>query len=85
VKDIDKVRVMLPHWIEHNQGHKAEFLKWAEKLVTDTPQLASLFHRAVADLDKVQTALEEALDRSGGPLEDTSHHGHQHHAGHHHH
>ena len=82
VKDIDKVRVMLPHWIEHNQGHKAEFSKWAEKLVTNSPEVAALLHRAVADLDKAQTALEEALERSGGPLENSSHHVGEHH--HHH-
>jgi len=76
---------MLPHWIEHNQGHKAEFSKWAEKLVTITPEVAALLHRAVDSLDKAQTALEEALDKSGGPLEHSSHHGHHHHAGNHHH
>jgi len=86
VKNIDKVRVMLPHWIEHNQGHTAEFSTWAEKLVTDTPEVAALLRRAVDSLEKAQSALEEALARGGGPLDDAAaHHGHHHDDHHHHH
>ena len=29
--DLTKLRVLLPHWIEHNQDHAASFRKWAEK------------------------------------------------------
>ena len=30
IPDIDKIRVLLPHWLEHNQSHRAEFGRWAE-------------------------------------------------------
>jgi hypothetical protein len=29
--DQDKLRALLPHWIEHNAEHAAEFRNWAEK------------------------------------------------------
>jgi len=76
---------MLPHWIEHNQGHATEFSQWAEKLVTDTPEVAALLRRAVSSLQDAQSALEDALARAGGPLEGASQHGHHHSEGHHHH
>ena len=88
MKDLEKLRVMLPHWIEHNQGHGAEFSKWAEKLVADTPEVATLLSKAVSSLQEAQSALEEALARAGGPLEGASQHehgGHHHSGGHHHH
>ena len=79
---------MLPHWIEHNQGHGAEFSTWAEKLVADTPEVATLLSNAVRSLQEAQAALEEALAKAGGPLEGASQHGHgghHHHSGGHHH
>ncbi|HHN94294.1 MAG TPA: hypothetical protein ENK17_05955 [Anaerolineae bacterium] len=29
--DRAKLRVLLPHWIEHNGEHAEEFRKWAER------------------------------------------------------
>jgi len=29
--DLDKLRVLLPHWIEHNEEHAASFESWAAK------------------------------------------------------
>ncbi len=84
MNDLDKLRVMLPHWIEHNLGHGAEFSQWADKLTADTPEVAELLRRAVNSLQDAQSALEDALGKAGGPLEGKSHHGHGGH-GHHHH
>ena len=82
MNDLEKLRVMLPHWIEHNLGHGAEFTQWADKLTADTPEVAALLRRAVNYLQQAQSALEDALEKSGGPLEGHTHHGHK---GHHHH
>jgi hypothetical protein len=30
ITDPEKLRVLLPHWIEHNAEHAAEFRQWAE-------------------------------------------------------
>ena len=29
--DLTKLRVLLPHWIEHNEEHAANFQRWAAK------------------------------------------------------
>jgi hypothetical protein len=29
MSEIKKLRVLIPHWIEHNEGHAAEFIRWA--------------------------------------------------------
>lgn len=42
MKDIEKLRVMLPHWIDHNQGHGGEFAQWAEKLADGSPEVVAL-------------------------------------------
>lgn len=30
-KEIETLRVLLAHWIEHNQSHEENFRSWAEK------------------------------------------------------
>jgi hypothetical protein len=70
-----KLRILLPHWIEHNGEHAGEFREWAERA-------GPAHHALLAAADLVQEAnarLEEALEQLGGPLE---HHPHAH--GHHH-
>ncbi len=84
MNDLDKLRVMLPHWINHNQGHGEEFAQWMEKLESETPEIATLLDRAVHSLQEAQSALEEALHKAGGPLSDQSA-GHTHSNAHHHH
>jgi hypothetical protein len=98
MNDLDKLRVMLPHWINHNQGHGGEFAQWAKKFSGDSPEVARLLHDAVHSLQKAQICLEEALGKAGGPLDapggdSHSEHGHSHgpshehgsDGGHHHH
>lgn len=79
MNDLEKLRVMLPHWIDHNQGHEGEFARWAEKLAADAPEAARLIHDAVHSLQKARTSLEAALEQAGGPLEAPSAHGTQSH------
>jgi len=81
---IEKLRVMLPHWIEHNRGHGKEFARWAEEIAATEPDLAKQLQRAVHSLEHAQEALEHALAQIGGPAEEAGG-GHQHGHGHHHH
>jgi hypothetical protein len=32
VNDLEKLRVLLPHWIEHNAEHASELRTWAERM-----------------------------------------------------
>jgi len=45
----EKLRALLPHWIEHNTEHESEFRRWAE-----------LAGPAQADLDAAADQLEAA-------------------------
>ena len=83
---IEKLRVMLPHWIEHNRGHAGEFAQWADQLDETGGELADKLHRAVHSLEKAQDALEEALALVGGPRSEQEDSGgdHEHHHHHHH-
>jgi hypothetical protein len=84
MNDLEKLRVMLPHWIDHNLGHGEEFSQWADKLTADNPEVAALLRRAFNSLQDAQLYLEKALAKAGGPFEKEhgEHHGH---GGHHHH
>jgi len=79
MNDIDKLRVLLPHWIEHNREHGREYAKWAGLArFAGHADIAELLGRAEASLREADAALREALHKSGGEL-----HGHEQH--HHHH
>jgi len=80
---IEKLRVMLPHWVEHNRSHGTEFAEWAEQIAESNGELADQLKKAVDALDVAQHALENALSIAGGPQKpEFSDHGHHHH--HHH-
>jgi hypothetical protein len=75
--DIEKLRALLPHWIEHNQEHGAEFLRWAEKAVSAGHGEASEPIRSAAQaMEQANVELRQALDKLGGPVH--VEHGHTH-------
>lgn len=61
---IEKLKVLLPHWIEHNVSHENEFKKWSalarEKNMND---ISALIDRAIASMAEADRALEEALKK----------------------
>jgi hypothetical protein len=65
MKDIDKLRVLIPHWIAHNGEHAEEFQSWAAKAGPASKALVSAAE-LVADAN---AQLERALAELGGPLE----------------
>lgn len=80
MNEIDKLRVLIPHWIEHNQGHAQEFLDWADQ----TGQAVEI-EGAIADvrdaaevMKAVNVHLQTALEKLGGPLEYSHDHAHSH-------
>ncbi len=83
--NVEKLRVMLQHWIEHNKGHVEEFEKWRQTMTEEgKTSLADHIAEAVKTMATVNVQLEKALDAAGGakPDDDEEHH---HHHGHHHH
>ncbi len=74
-----KLRVLLPHWIEHNNNHIAEFRKWESEARTEPGQeVALLLAKAISDMEKTGKSLSEALEKVGGPLEGGESHHHHH-------
>jgi len=64
-KDADKLRFLLPHWIEHGNEHAEEFRTWANKATLSKQDiLAAAGHYEVA-----ARSLEAALEKLGGPIE----------------
>ncbi len=86
--NVEKLRVILQHWIEHNKGHVEEFEKWRKTMTEEgKSSLAEHITEAVKMMATVNAHLGKALHEAGGPKtekeEDHHHHGHDHH--HHHH
>jgi hypothetical protein len=61
MKDSEKLRVLIPHWIEHNGEHAEEFRVWAEKAGSARSDLMA----AAEQLDEANCRLGEALERLG--------------------
>jgi hypothetical protein len=65
--DQSKLRALLPHWIEHNAEHAAEFRLWAEKArAAGQEEVAEEIDTAAKQLGWVNEALSAALDKLGG-------------------
>ncbi len=77
--EVEKLRILLPHWIEHNQSHEAEFKKWAAAARHEgKEEVSTLIEQAVASMDSANHALTEALAKVGGGKEGEGHHHHHH-------
>ncbi|MFP3982189.1 MAG: hypothetical protein ACLFV2_00660 [Desulfurivibrionaceae bacterium] len=73
----EKLRILLPHWLEHNRSHQKEFQQWLET-ARDQGLIATAasIEKALKSMEETDRALEEALDNLGGPLESGHHHHH---------
>jgi DNA-directed RNA polymerase subunit L len=67
--DIEKLRFLIPHWIEHNLEHANEFRTWASKVRIAHKDIL----KAAEHLEKASRALEAGLEKLGGPLDEASH------------
>ena len=63
--EIQKLRVLLPHWIEHNGEHAQEFREYAERSGETKDRLLA----AAQLLEEANARLREALVELGGSLE----------------
>jgi len=66
--DLDKLQALLPHWVEHNAEHAAEFRLWAERArAAGQAVVAEEIDTAAETLGWVNEALTAALQKLGGP------------------
>ena len=66
----DKLRAMLPHWIEHNVEHAAQFRQWAGLAAEAKADIEA----AAAQMEQANQALAAALEKLGGPMAHNVHH-----------
>lgn len=65
MNEIEKLRVLLPHWIEHNGEHAEEFRDHGGR----TGKVGERLLAAAQLLEEANAELQAALDALGGPLE----------------
>ena len=77
MNELEKLQVLLPHWIEHNQGHTEECRKWVDQVGQE--QVQSSLNAALEAMAQVSKHLNKALDAAGGSVatEERHHHHHQ--------
>jgi len=74
MNETEKLRVLIPHWIEHNQEHAEEFLRYFEA----AGDAAVNLQEATAQMALVNQALAAALEKLGGALSMGHDHDHNH-------
>ena len=61
MSDLEKLRVLLPHWVEHNEEHNKEFRKWAERARAEgQPEAHDELLTAVDLIEKANASLRRA-------------------------
>ena len=65
MKELEKLRVLIPHWIEHNNEHAQEFRRWAQK----SGDISGSILAAADSIAQANECLETALEKLGGPLD----------------
>jgi hypothetical protein len=82
ITDHEKLRILLSHWVIHNEDHAKEYKVWAERAENfGSKEVVSEINAAVEQTAIVNNHLQGALELLGGPLEH-HHKGHDH--SHHH-
>lgn len=62
--DLAKLRILLPHWIEHNNEHTASFQEWAGRArELGLEAVAKQIELAVEHMVACNKALSAALDK----------------------
>ena len=68
-KDEEKLRALLPHWIEHNDEHAAEFRTWADRArAAGQDEVADEIDTAAKALGWVNESLHAALEKLVEPV-----------------
>jgi len=64
MNETDKLRVLLPHWIEHNGEHAGEFQAWADRA---GPARSALLEAARL-VEEANAKLRNAMEQLDGPM-----------------
>lgn len=72
MNELDKLRVLIPHWVDHNEEHAREFRQWAEQAGAVEADILLAAER----MRHVNEPLLLALEKLGGPLPTAPPHNH---------
>ena len=61
MNETEKLRILIPHWLEHNEEHAEEYRRWAEKAGAVSADILA----AVEAVKQVNQALAAALEKLG--------------------
>ena len=76
--DVEKLQMLISHWLNHNVDHGSEYGKWAEVArQAGYVSTAEFIEEAVELLAKADKAFEKALESVGGSGKEL-HHQHPH-------
>ena len=70
MNELEKLRVLIPHWVEHNDEHIREIERWADTAGEAAPEILA----AVDAMREVNRSLSAALEKLGGRV---AHHHHE--------
>ena len=69
---LDKLRILLPHWIEHNTEHASELLRWAENAGQGGfGDIAKEIRVAASYLEEANKALSAAMEKTEVAIQKT--------------
>jgi len=61
--ELEKLRHLLEHWMEHNDAHVTTYSEWAGKAESlGRKDVAELLRQITADSRKLNTLFEKAID-----------------------
>ncbi|HEY91200.1 MAG TPA: hypothetical protein G4O07_05130 [Dehalococcoidia bacterium] len=64
---LNKAKILLGHWIEHNHEHSEEFLEWADRVkALGKTEAGDDIAQAAQKMDEAGKLLSQALDKLGG-------------------
>ena len=67
-EDVAKLHILVPHWIEHNKGHAANFRDWASRArASHLESVASKIEAAAIQMEACNQILSTALEELKGP------------------
>ena len=59
-----KLKMILSHWVEHNEDHSRDFKKWAEKAAQmGENEVAGEIKQAVGKMDEITGIFTKTLER----------------------
>ena len=75
--DIEKLQMLITHWLQHNESHGREYAKWAAVArQAGHSSAAECIEQAVDLLAKADRSFAKALESVGGPSKRHEHHQH---------